>query len=276
MNDVVDAKYDIKNKPDRPIASLKLTVGFSAAFTFGLLVSGIFFLVLSKSSLLWILALVVSIIVYNIIHKKTSSAIYVMGLCRTLLYLVAGYSFGDSFHVLAWAIVLGLYTAGITLVARGEDSETDASKYGYVLIYLPSFLSVYLILRGDSIDVSVLISSLLFLFWIIYCFRVFKKGGTGRIGKTVSFFTSVGFIAPNQPCLIHTEEVIVTIRTLDRQEIERYVAKDKPLDCAGSFKVESLGISLFTSVKSEDPTALEGLPLIRLYQWLRDQGFKIP
>lgn len=95
-------------------------------------------------------------------------------------------------------------------------------------------------------------------------------------GKTVSFFTSVGFIAPNQPCLIHTEEVIATIRALDRQEIERYVAKDKPLDCAGSFKVESLGISLFTSVRSEDPTALEGLPLIRLCQWLRDQGFKIP
>ena len=95
-------------------------------------------------------------------------------------------------------------------------------------------------------------------------------------GKTVSFFTSVGFIAPNQPCLIHTEEVIATIRALDRQEIERYVAKDKPLDCAGSFKVESLGISLFTSVRSEDPTALEGLPLIRLCHWLRDQGFKIP
>lgn len=95
-------------------------------------------------------------------------------------------------------------------------------------------------------------------------------------GKTISFFTSVGVIAPNHPCLIHTEEVIVTIRALDHQEIERYVAKDQPLDCAGSFKVESLGISLFTSVKSEDPTALEGLPLIRLCQWLRDQGFKIP
>ena len=95
-------------------------------------------------------------------------------------------------------------------------------------------------------------------------------------GNTVSFFTSVGVIAPNQPCLIHTEEVVVTIRELGRQEIERYVHKEMPLDCAGSFKVESLGISLFTSVKSEDPTALEGLPLIRLCQWLRDQGFKIP
>ena len=95
-------------------------------------------------------------------------------------------------------------------------------------------------------------------------------------GKTVSFFTSVSMIQPNTSCLTHTEEVIVTLRRLEDREITRYVKADMPLDCAGSFKVESLGISLFTSVKSEDPTALEGLPLIRLCQWLRDQGFEIP
>lgn len=95
-------------------------------------------------------------------------------------------------------------------------------------------------------------------------------------GKTVSFFTSVAMIQPNASCLTHTEEVIVTLRQLEDHEIARYVKADMPLDCAGSFKVESLGISLFTSVKSEDPTALEGLPLIRLCQWLRDQGFEIP
>ena len=95
-------------------------------------------------------------------------------------------------------------------------------------------------------------------------------------GKKVSFFTSVGMIQPNASCLIHTEEVIVTLRQLEDPEIIRYVNADMPLDCAGGFKVESLGIGLFTSVKSEDPTALEGLPLIRLCQWLRDQGFDIP
>ena len=83
-------------------------------------------------------------------------------------------------------------------------------------------------------------------------------------------------IQPNASCLIHTEEVIVTLRQLEDHEITSYVKADMPLDCAGGFKVESLGISLFTSVKSEDPTALEGLPLIRLCQWLRDQGFEIP
>ncbi|MEC8126054.1 MAG: Maf family nucleotide pyrophosphatase [Pseudomonadota bacterium] len=95
-------------------------------------------------------------------------------------------------------------------------------------------------------------------------------------GKTVSFFTSIGMIQPNASCLIHTEEVIVTLRQLEDREITRYVKADMPLDCAGSFKVESLGISLFKSVKSEDPTALEGLPLIQLCQWLRDQGIEIP
>jgi septum formation protein len=95
-------------------------------------------------------------------------------------------------------------------------------------------------------------------------------------GKDISFFTTVGFCAPDKPLLLHTEEVIVSIRELSHTEIVRYIDADEPLDCAGSFKVEHLGISLFRSVKSEDPTALEGLPLIQLCQWLRDQGFSIP
>ena len=95
-------------------------------------------------------------------------------------------------------------------------------------------------------------------------------------GKDVSFFTTVGFCAPDTPLLLHTEEVIVSIRVLSLAEIVRYIDADEPLDCAGSFKVERRGVSLFRSVKSEDPTALEGLPLIQLCQWLRDQGFSIP
>ena len=95
-------------------------------------------------------------------------------------------------------------------------------------------------------------------------------------GQQVSFFTTVGFSDPGQSVKLHTEEVVVTFRQLQEAEILRYVARDQPLDCAGSFKVESLGIGLFHAVESRDPTALEGLPLIRLCQWLRDHGFKIP
>lgn len=95
-------------------------------------------------------------------------------------------------------------------------------------------------------------------------------------GQSIYFFTSVCLVTPRNEVYLHTEKVIVNVRSLTPVEIKRYVTLDSPLDCAGSFKVESLGVSLFTSVQSQDPTALEGLPLIRLCQWLRDQGFKIP
>lgn len=95
-------------------------------------------------------------------------------------------------------------------------------------------------------------------------------------GQKVTFFTTLGFAAPGQSAKLHTEEVVVTIRQLEEAEILRYLAQDRPLDCVGSFKVESIGIGLFHAIESRDPTALEGLPLIGLCQYLRDHGFKIP
>ena len=71
---------------------------------------------------------------------------------------------------------------------------------------------------------------------------------------------------------IHTTEV--SFRNLQQQEIENYLIHDQPYDCAGSFKAEGLGISLFTAVKSDDPSALVGLPLIYLCSMLAEFGIK--
>lgn len=68
----------------------------------------------------------------------------------------------------------------------------------------------------------------------------------------------------------------VQMRTLTDAEISRYLAAEQPLDCAGSFKAEGLGISLFDHIRSDDPTALIGLPLIALCQLLRRAGFALP
>ncbi|MEM7778747.1 MAG: Maf family protein, partial [Pseudomonadota bacterium] len=68
----------------------------------------------------------------------------------------------------------------------------------------------------------------------------------------------------------------VEFRALTRPEIERYVQADEPLACAGGFKAESLGISLFRAIRSTDPTALIGLPLIAVSAALRDFGLKLP
>ena len=68
----------------------------------------------------------------------------------------------------------------------------------------------------------------------------------------------------------------VIFRPMAGEEIERYVAQDRPYDCAGGFKVEALGISLFECIESQDPTALIGLPLIWLAGALRAAGFHLP
>ncbi|HET7558255.1 MAG TPA: nucleoside triphosphate pyrophosphatase [Rhodanobacteraceae bacterium] len=68
----------------------------------------------------------------------------------------------------------------------------------------------------------------------------------------------------------------VVFRTLSADEITRYIELERPLDCAGGFKAEGLGISLFDRIESTDPTALIGLPLIALAKLLRDRGICLP
>ena len=61
-----------------------------------------------------------------------------------------------------------------------------------------------------------------------------------------------------------------------REAFHRYAMYDKPWDCAGSYKIESLGISLFDRAESNDPTAIEGLPLVGLCRLLREIGIAVP
>lgn len=68
----------------------------------------------------------------------------------------------------------------------------------------------------------------------------------------------------------------VKFRKLVPVEIERYLAAERPYACAGSFKAEGLGISLLTCMQGDDPTALIGLPLIRLCEMLRNEGLILP
>lgn len=96
-------------------------------------------------------------------------------------------------------------------------------------------------------------------------------------GRTISFYTSLHLLDLKSLDHYTAQDVTcATLRELDADTIARYVEQDQPLDCAGSFKVESLGISLFESVSSDDPTALVGLPMIELCRGLRQFGVQIP
>lgn len=98
-------------------------------------------------------------------------------------------------------------------------------------------------------------------------------------GKTVLFHTALCVLDTRENGAVArsaTDSTKVVFRTLDAAMIARYVDAEKPLDCAGSFKAEGLGIALFERVDSSDPTALIGLPLIALAHMLREAGLRLP
>jgi len=96
-------------------------------------------------------------------------------------------------------------------------------------------------------------------------------------GATAHFYTACAVACPALGFAeLHLDTTIVRFRALSAGEIDRYVAREQPLDCAGAFKAEALGISLLERIESEDPTALVGLPLIWVAAALRRLGFAVP
>jgi septum formation protein len=99
-------------------------------------------------------------------------------------------------------------------------------------------------------------------------------------GRRVVFHTAVCVASRRRDDSMMTEiavdRTVVVFRELTEEEIVRYVDRESPLDAAGSFKSEGLGIALFECIQTSDPTALIGLPLIALAHLLRGAGFELP
>jgi septum formation protein len=95
-------------------------------------------------------------------------------------------------------------------------------------------------------------------------------------GRAVQFRTAVCVRHADRAPRLAIDTTTVRFRMLSFAEIERYVDAEQPLDCAGSFKSEGLGITLFDAVETNDPTALIGLPLIATARLLREAGFVLP
>jgi septum formation protein len=115
--------------------------------------------------------------------------------------------------------------------------------------------------------------------------RVLDKPGTvqgahaqlaASSGRDVIFHTAVCVIDLQGDATTHVDETRVRFRELSAEDIVRYVEREQPLDCAGSFKCEGLGIVLFERIDNEDPTALVGLPLIATSRLLRAAGVELP
>ena len=96
-------------------------------------------------------------------------------------------------------------------------------------------------------------------------------------GKSVTFLTAVCMLDPvTRKRYEHTDETVVHFREFDRRLAEAYLRLDEPYDCAGSFKSEGMGITLFSKLEGDDPNTLIGLPLIRLVEMLGNEGLELP
>lgn len=92
-------------------------------------------------------------------------------------------------------------------------------------------------------------------------------------GKVVTFYTGLSLLdSRTQQAATLCEPFEVSFRTLSDEEISNYLEMEQPYDCAGSFKCEGLGISLFSQLNGRDPNTLIGLPLIALLELLRAKG----
>lgn len=96
-------------------------------------------------------------------------------------------------------------------------------------------------------------------------------------GTSVTFLTGLALLNSHSGnCQVDVVPFTVQMRELDLPRIERYLHAEQPYDCAGSFKAEGLGVSLFQSTHGADATSLVGLPLIRLVDMLLKEGVQVP
>jgi septum formation protein len=114
--------------------------------------------------------------------------------------------------------------------------------------------------------------------------RIFNKpGSAAAASEQISFLAGKTHQLITAVCICHAGVLLrrrdvttLTMLPLARDQIERYVAADQPLDCAGSYKLEARGICLFESIQSADHTAITGLPLLAVADFLRSLGYSIP
>lgn len=95
-------------------------------------------------------------------------------------------------------------------------------------------------------------------------------------GNSHELVTATCLLGPNGHEKTWVERIKLTMRPMSESEIKRYVEKERPLDCAGSYKIEGLGISLFEKIEGHDQTAIIGMPLMSLASRLREVGFQVP
>lgn len=168
LNDACDAAHDAQYKRDRPIPQGRIHRSTVFGTSFALMLLG---LILAFSwgwlSLFGATLLTLMIIAYNVLHLYLRWSPIIMGGCRALLYVAVGLAAGGEYsfvNLLLWAGLLGLYVAGLSYVARVEESNILKRWTLLCAVFIPAFVNVY-----PFNDPARTIASVVALAWIVYC-----------------------------------------------------------------------------------------------------------
>ncbi|MEM7013352.1 MAG: UbiA family prenyltransferase [Verrucomicrobiota bacterium] len=184
LNDAFDGKWDKEHGKDRPIAQGKISANLVWVLGFLQLLSGTaIFVLLAGAEPQWVAALLGAILLYNWLHKRFVGAMWIMGLCRALLFLSAASCVIDvtSLDQIAffWAIALMAYTAGITYAAQGEDTHQTVRLLAAVLLWFPILLGLLTLVTLGEKDTLVLRIGVVVLYfgWLLLSYQKLPKVG---------------------------------------------------------------------------------------------------
>ena len=194
LNDAFDEGFDREHRKERPIPSGAISAGAVWLWGFGcLLVGSICLFTLGSRTGVAGLPLLLCIVIYDWIHKRTILAPILMGLCRTLLYFVAASAGeqGISGYGVWGGLVMGAYIVGLTYLARGESRKpVDSTESGMLrywpllLLAMPVLLALFMNANGYR-EGALVISAVLVL-WLLKSLRSTLWSTERNVGRTVS------------------------------------------------------------------------------------------
>jgi 4-hydroxybenzoate polyprenyltransferase len=203
LNDAADAKFDREHRKERPIPSGRVSVG--AAWSVGLLMmlAGALVAKYFGAETAIVFGLVAAILFYDLYHKPWPGAVWVMGACRVLLFMMAASAAAPRhwLHVpvvTVCAAALGCYIVGLTMIARlegkGGAPSPAAKLFAKLLLYAPGIAAVFILFTSRSLRLVTILGDLrplapiilvfIFAAWVTFATRLMKKGGPA-IGQAV-------------------------------------------------------------------------------------------
>jgi 4-hydroxybenzoate polyprenyltransferase len=187
LNDAFDAEFDRQRRSSRPIPSGAISLAAVWRWSFALLGLGALALaVLGKTTGVLALALLACIIIYDATHKAVTASPWLMGMCRFLVYVIAGSTgvWGVNGGPIWCGVALAIYVAGLSSLAWRKSFLGPLPYWPLLLLAAPVFLAM-LMNTSDARKDAMLVSLVLVL-WIARCARTIFQPGEANVGRIVS------------------------------------------------------------------------------------------